>query len=147
MFLTYNGLPLKLSYIGPQNTPLYRRSFRWHRLPNFCVILLESLPKYHVNYNTVCGEIQYLPWRNIWLCGDPVEVLNDHLSLVARRCVPTKVIQVRKKDMPWFNDQCRRAFGLKQKAHLRWTHDLFRVNRVEFSCKCRKFDRSMPRTV
>ena len=24
---------------------------------------------------------------------------------------------------PWFGDQCRRAFGLKQAAHLRWTQN------------------------
>ena len=27
------------------------------------------------------------------------------------------------KDKPWFDDQCRHAFGLKQEAHLRWTRD------------------------
>ena len=32
------------------------------------------------------------------------------------------------KDKPWFDDQCRRAFGLKQEAHLRWTRDLSLVN-------------------
>ena len=34
------------------------------------------------------------------------------------------------KDKPWF--QCRRAFGLKQEAHLRWTHNRSRVNCEEF---------------
>ena len=28
--------------------------------------------------------------------------------------VPTKVIRVRNKDKPWFDDQCSHAFGLKQ---------------------------------
>ena len=36
------------------------------------------------------------------------------------------------KDKPWFDDQCRHAFGLKQEAHLRWTHDCSRVNWEEF---------------
>ena len=45
---------------------------------------------------------------------------------------PTKVISVRNKDNPWFDDQCRHAFGLKQGAHLRWTRDRFRVNWGEF---------------
>ena len=26
-------------------------------------------------------------------------------------------------DKPWFDDQCRHAFGLKQEAHLQWTRD------------------------
>ena len=46
-------------------------------------------------------------------------------------CV-TKVIHVRNKDKPWFNDQCRHAFGLKQEAPLRWTRDHSRVNWEEF---------------
>ena len=36
------------------------------------------------------------------------------------------------KDKPWFDDQCRQAFGLKQEAHLRWTRDRSEVNWEEF---------------
>ena len=36
---------------------------------------------------------------------NPVEVLNEHLSLLVGRYVPTKVIRVRTKDKPWFDDQ------------------------------------------
>ena len=36
------------------------------------------------------------------------------------------------KDKPWFNDQCRQAFGLKQEAHLGWTRDRSWVNWEEF---------------
>ena len=50
------------------------------------------------------------------------------------RYVPTKVIRVRNKDKPWFDDQCRLAFGLKQEAHLRWTRDCSRVKWEEFDC-------------
>ena len=39
---------------------------------------------------------------------------------------------MRNKDKPWFYDQCRHAFGLKQEAHLRWTRDCSRVNWEEF---------------
>ena len=31
------------------------------------------------------GAIQDLPWRNIWLGDNPVEVLNEHLSLMVGR--------------------------------------------------------------
>ena len=80
----------------------------------------------------VCGAIQDIPWRTIWLADNPVEVLNEHLSLLVGRYVPTKVIRVRNKDKSWFDDQCRHAFGLKQEAHLRWTRDRSRVNWKEF---------------
>ena len=67
--------------------------------------------KHQVNWNTVCGVIQDLPWCNIWLAHNPVDVLNEHLSLLVGRYVPTTVIRVRNKDEPWFYDQYRRAFG------------------------------------
>ena len=35
-------------------------------------------------------------------------------------------------DKPWFDDQCRHAFSLKQEAHLLWTRDRSRVNWEEF---------------
>ena len=75
-----------------------------------------------------------LPWHNIWSSDNPVEVLNEHLSLLVGHYVPTKITRVRNKDKPWFDDQCRRAFDLKQEAHLRWTRDRSRVNWEEFVC-------------
>ena len=59
-----------------------------------------------VNWNTVCGAMRYLPWHNIWSSDNPVEVLDEHLSLLVGRYVPTKIISVRNKDKPWFDDQC-----------------------------------------
>ena len=43
-----------------------------------------------------------------------------------------KVIRVCNKDKPWFNGDCRRAFNLKQEAHLRWSRDHSLVNWDEF---------------
>ena len=74
----------------------------------------------------------------IWLADNPVEVLKEHLSFLVGRCAPTKVICVHNKDKPWFDDQCRHAFGLKQEAHLRWTRDRSQINWEEFvHCKVR----------
>ena len=100
-------------------------------VPNSCVSR-KVLLKHQVNWNTVSDAIQELPWRNIWFSGNPVEVLNDHLSLLVGRYLPTKVIRVQNKDKPWFDDQCRHAYGLKQETHLRWTRDRSRVNWEEF---------------
>ena len=52
--------------------------------------------------------------------------------LLVGRFVATKVIHVRNKDKPWFDDQRKLAFGLKQEAHLRWTRDRSRVNWEKF---------------
>ena len=88
--------------------------------------------KHQVNWNPVCGAIRELPWRNIWLSDNPVEVFNEHLSLLVGRYVPTKVIRVRNKDKPWFDDKCRHALASCKEAHLRWTRDRSRVNWEEF---------------
>ena len=88
--------------------------------------------KHQVNWNTVCGVMRDLPWRNIWSSDNPVEVLNEHLSLLVGCYVPTKIMRVRNKDKPWFDDQCRLTFDFKQEAHLRWTRDPSRVNWEEF---------------
>ena len=87
---------------------------------------------YQVNWNTVCGAMRDLPWRNILSSDNPVQVLNEHLSLLVRRYVPTKIIHVCNKDKPWFDDQYRRAFDLKQEVHLKRTRDRSRVNWEEF---------------
>ena len=89
---------------------------------SLCVIRKVFL-KYHVNWDTVCGAIQDLPGCNNWLADYPVQVLNEHLSLLVGRYVPTKVIRFRNKDKPWFVDQYKHDFGLKQEAHQRWTKE------------------------
>ena len=85
--------------------------------------------KHQVNWN---GAIQDLPWCNIWHADNPVEVLNEHLSLLVGHHVSTTVIRLRNKDKPWFDDQCRHAFGVNLEAHLRWTRDRCWVNWEEF---------------
>ena len=100
-------------------------------VPNLCVSRKGFL-KHQVNCNTVCGSMQNLPWRNIWSADNPVEVFNEYLLLLVGRFVLTKIIRVRNKDKPWFHDQCRLAFGLKQEVHLLWTRDCSRVNWEEF---------------
>ena len=68
--------------------------------------------KHQFNWNRICGAIQDLPWRNTWSADNPVEILKEHFLLLVGRLVPTKVIRVRNKDKPWFDDQCRHDFGL-----------------------------------
>ena len=100
-------------------------------VPNLCVSRKAFL-KHQVNWNTVCGAMNDLPWCCIWSADNPVEVLNEHLSLLVGRYLPTKAIRVRNKDKLWFDGQCRHAFLLKQGAHLRWTRDRSQVNWEEF---------------
>ena len=74
-------------------------------VPNLCVSR-KVLLKHQINWNTVCGTIRNLSWPNILLDDNRVEVLNKLLSLLVGRYVPTMVIRVRNKNMPWFDHQC-----------------------------------------
>ena len=60
-------------------------------------------------------NIIIMPWRNICSADNPVDVLNEHLSLLVGCCVSTKVIRELKNDRPWFDNQHRRAFGLSRR--------------------------------
>ena len=90
------------------------------------------LLKHRVNWTAICDVIAVVPWQSICSADNPVERLNVHLSLLVEHFVPTKVTHVCKKDKPLFNDDCRFAFDIKQRAHLRWTRDCSLVNRDEF---------------
>ena len=90
------------------------------------------LLKWRVNWSAVCDAICVLPWRSIWSADNPVERLNVHLSQLVENFVPTTVIRVHNKDKPWFDDDCRLAFDIKQGAHLWWTCDHSLVNWDEF---------------
>ena len=56
-----------------------------------------------------------------------------HLCLLVERFFLTKVIRVRNKDKPCFNDDCRCAFDIKQGAHLLWTRDRSRLTGMSLS--------------
>ena len=66
----------------------------------------------------MCGAIEDLPWSDIWFVDNPVEVLHKHLLLLVGRFILTKVIRVSNRDKPWFDEQCRHAFRIKQEAYI-----------------------------
>jgi hypothetical protein len=101
-------------------------------VPNLCESRSVFM-KRQVNWDTVGDAVRELPWHTIWKTNQPVEVLNQHLSSLIERFIPTKVIRLRNKDKPWFNDDCRRAFDLKQCAYHRWTRDRSQANWSDFS--------------
>ena len=78
-------------------------------VPNLCVSRKVFL-KHQVNWNTVCGATQDLPWRNIWLADNPVEVLNEHLSLLVGRYGLTKGIREQASMQACFWPQARGSY-------------------------------------
>ena len=73
-------------------------------VPNLCVSRKVFL-KHQVNWDTVCGALQDIPWCNTWSDDNPVEVLNEHLLVLVGSFDPTKVIRESNKDKPWFDDE------------------------------------------
>ena len=51
---------------------------------------------------------------------NPVEVLNEQLSRLVWRFTPTKVMRVRNKDKPWFNDDRMHAFFGGMLSRVNW---------------------------
>ena len=100
-------------------------------IPHLCVSRRVIL-KHRVNWSAVWDAIGVLPWQSIWSADHRVDRLNGHFSLLVEHLVPTMVIRVHNKDKPWFNDDCRLAFDIKQGAQLRWTRDGARLNWDEF---------------
>ena len=81
-----------------------------------------------------------LPWRNIWLADNPVEVLNEHqiLSVLVGRYVPTKAIRERNKDKHCLMIiSCMLLASSRRLIFGRWTRDRSRVNWEEF-VRCQK---------
>ena len=63
---------------NPDNSSLSAVISMAQAVPNLCVSRKVFL-KHQVNWNTICDAIQDLPWHNIWLAFNPVEVLNEHV--------------------------------------------------------------------
>ena len=110
----HSSLPAVISMAEVVPTCMWIGKFSW----NIKSIGIQSVVQYGI-----CPAL-----RNIWLADNPDEVLNEHLALLIGRYLPTKVIHVRNKDKPWFDDLCSHALGLKKEAQLRWTRDRSGIN-------------------
>ena len=76
---TLVGIPVVIYTLKSDHSSLSAVISMAQAVPNLCVSTKVFL-KHQVNWNTVCGAIRELPWRNIWLSDNPVEVLNELLS-------------------------------------------------------------------
>ena len=71
-------------------------------------------------YGCIFWSLLVVRWSDVYNDPDPVVSLNDKLTSIIRRRVPTKIIKHRIKDKPWFNDDCINAFNDKQYAYRLW---------------------------
>ena len=58
-----------------------------------------------------------MSWRNISSAPNHVQVLNEHLSLVVGRYIPSKLIRVHNKYKPWINYQCMHAVAQERGSY------------------------------
>ena len=74
-----------------------------------------------VDWSLVRDDVDNLSWSTIFRSSDPVSSLNESISDIIARRVPTCVISYRSRDAPWFTAECRRAYDTKQTAYREWT--------------------------
>ena len=89
------------------------------RVPEF-TIRREVLLKSRADWDAIASDISSLPWGDIRRAPDPGSEMDRYVSGIVRSHVPSRVITVRSRDKPWFDDSCRRAYQLKQEAYKRW---------------------------
>ena len=77
--------------------------------------------KSRVNWEAVEAEVASIEWPAIINHPSPADKLNDVVSHIITRFVPSKVIKFRSRDRPWFNAECRTAYHRKQTAFHRWS--------------------------
>ena len=88
-------------------------------VPGFC-ITRHVLLKQHVDWDVVRRVVSEFPWNAIVRAVDPVDRLNTLVADVIARYVPSRMIRIRSRDKPWFDEACRRAFDAKQVAYRAW---------------------------
>lgn len=81
------------------------------------------LLKTRVNWDNVSAAVVKLPWLAFRRSRDPIGTMNAHIADIVDRFVPSRVIVLRSRDEPWFDDSCRTVFELKQSAYHRWSRD------------------------
>ena len=88
-------------------------------VPEF-VVRREVYLKSRADWDGITKALSSLPWCDIRRSDDPGSELDRHVSDVVRSYVPSRIITVRSRDKPWFDDSCRRVYQLKQEAYRRW---------------------------
>ena len=89
-------------------------------LPDFTVSRKVNMLS-RVNWDTLSGELLSVDWKGIIDYHSPAEKFNEVVGGIISRHVPTKLIKLRSRDRPWFNEECRVAFNRKQASFHRWT--------------------------
>ena len=83
--------------------------------------------KSRVDWPRVNRDLEDINWSHIYKSPDPAIELNNILSSIIDRRVPTKTIRRRLSDKAWFNEDCVNAFNDKQSAYRLWTRNRSRL--------------------
>ena len=93
---------------------------RVHQIVHDHTITRHVLLKHSVNWDSVREAVKEFSWSTIVKADDPVDYLNNLVLDVITKFIPSRVIKVRSRDKPWFDESCRRAFDAKQTAYRAW---------------------------
>ena len=108
-----------------------------------CSIRIDIAVNQHIPNATIQRRV-WLKSRADWIgCEDscralnisdaisdphPMAKLNDMLSTILARHVPSRIIKIRTNDQPWFDESCRRAYHDKQSKFNAWRRNRTREN-------------------
>ena len=91
-------------------------------IPNVCTSRKKNL-KSRADWDGINQDLLNTDWCTTYRSDDMVSSLNDILTNIIRRRIPTRILKFRMKDKAWFNDDCRNAYNEKQSAFHLWSNN------------------------
>ena len=76
--------------------------------------------KSRADWDSIIHDLSLLNWPVIYNQEDSISYLSNIITDIIDRRIPSRVINFRKNDKAWFNNECRRAHQEKQEAYHLW---------------------------
>ena len=76
--------------------------------------------KSRADWDGIHEDLFQLDWPAIYRHDNVVDCLNQYLTPIIERRVPSRMLHLRIKDKSWFNEDCRHAYHLKHEAYNLW---------------------------
>ena len=127
LFIVNNASDVTLSGVGD---PFLGGNIRYH-CPVYCILKFPK-PKYKTfqrfiwkynegDYNLLNNKFANFDWTSVE--NDDVNIyaeqLTDTILSISKTCIPNKIVTIRSKDTPWFNNNLRKLIRKRKRAHTR----------------------------
>ena len=103
MYLSWSKYQLLSPIVSSDHSALSVSLDIRQRVPEF-TIHHEVLLKSRADWDAIASDISSLPWGDIRRAPDPGSEMDRYVSGIVRSRVPSRVIRVRSRDKPGFDD-------------------------------------------